>query len=160
MYRQPARSRLCQTTSCRQSGSPPKPSPIVVIFTNYQYSAAPSARFCGGRWGDGDRVADAFVERGNVIPAKAGFDALGPPPAPPERPPQMPAFHLVQQASSGITMINIGTGPSNARNITDHVAVLRPHAWLMLGHCAGLRNTQKLGDYALADGYVRQDNVQ
>jgi nucleoside phosphorylase len=30
-------------------------------------------------------------------------------------------------------MINIGTGPSNARTITDHVAVLRPHAWLMLG---------------------------
>ena len=71
----------------------------------------------------------------------------------------MPAFHLVQQASSGITMINIGTGPSNARNITDHVAVLRPHAWLMLGHCAGLRNTQKLGDYVLAHGYVREDHV-
>jgi AMP nucleosidase len=56
-------------------------------------------------------------------------------------------------------MINIGTGPSNARNITDHVAVLRPHAWLMLGHCAGLRNTQKLGDYVLAHGYVREDHV-
>ena len=56
-------------------------------------------------------------------------------------------------------MINIGTGPSNARNITDHVAVLRPHAWLMLGHCAGLRNTQELGDYVLAHGYVREDRV-
>jgi len=56
-------------------------------------------------------------------------------------------------------MINIGTGPSNARNITDHVAVLRPHAWLMLGHCAGLRNTQKLGDYVLAHAYVREDHV-
>jgi AMP nucleosidase len=56
-------------------------------------------------------------------------------------------------------MINIGTGPSNARTITDHVAVLRPHAWLMLGHCAGLRNTQKLGDYVLAHGYVREDHV-
>jgi len=41
-------------------------------------------------------------------------------------------------------MINIGTGPSNARTVTDHVA--RPHAWLMLGHCAGLSNSQKLGD--------------
>src|SRR5437899_8426297 len=71
----------------------------------------------------------------------------------------MPAFDLVQQAAGGITMINIGTGPSNARNITDHVAVLRPHAWLMLGHCAGLRNTQKLGDYVLAHGYVREDHV-
>ena len=43
-------------------------------------------------------------------------------------------------------MINIGTGPSNARTITDHVAVLQPHAWLMLGHCAGLSNSQNLGD--------------
>jgi AMP nucleosidase len=73
--------------------------------------------------------------------------------------PQMPAFHLVRPDSSGITLINIGTGPSNARNITDHVAVLRPHAWLMLGHCAGLRNTQRLGDYVLAHGYVREDHV-
>ena len=71
----------------------------------------------------------------------------------------MPAFHLVEPGYRGITMINIGTGPSNARNITDHVAVLRPHAWLMLGHCAGLRNTQKLGDYVLAHGYVREDHV-
>ena len=57
------------------------------------------------------------------------------------------------------TMVNIGIGPSNAKTITDHIAVLRPHAWLMLGHCAGLRNTQKLGDYVLAHGYVRQDHV-
>ncbi|MEP0407550.1 AMP nucleosidase, partial [Roseibium sp.] len=49
--------------------------------------------------------------------------------------------------------------PSNAKTITDHVAVLRPHAWLMLGHCAGLRNSQTLGDYVLAHGYVREDNV-
>jgi AMP nucleosidase len=86
-------------------------------------------------------------------------DVQNPTHAPLERLPQMPAFHLVQQATRGITMINIGTGPSNARNITDHVAVLRPHAWLMLGHCAGLRNTQKLGDYVLAHGYVREDHV-
>jgi AMP nucleosidase len=50
-------------------------------------------------------------------------------------------------------------GPSNAKNITDHVAVLRPHAWIMLGHCAGLRNRQQLGDYVLAHGYVREDHV-
>jgi AMP nucleosidase len=73
--------------------------------------------------------------------------------------PQMPAFHLVEPGDRGITLINIGTGPSNARNISDHVAVLRPHAWLMLGHCAGLRNTQRLGDYVLAHGYAREDHV-
>jgi AMP nucleosidase len=71
----------------------------------------------------------------------------------------MPAFHLVRRDNSGITLVNIGTGPSNARNMTDHVAVLRPHAWVMLGHCAGLRNTQRLGDYVLAHGYVREDHA-
>ena len=71
----------------------------------------------------------------------------------------MSAYHLVGPRDGGITMINIGVGPSNARTMTDHVAVLRPHAWLMLGHCAGLRNTQKLGDYVLAHGYVREDHV-
>jgi AMP nucleosidase len=29
----------------------------------------------------------------------------------------------------------------------------------MLGHCAGLRNTQALGDYVLAHAYVREDHV-
>ena len=71
----------------------------------------------------------------------------------------MPAYHLVRSDGSGITMVNIGVGPSNAKTITDHIAVLRPHAWLMLGHCAGLRNTQALGDYVLAHAYVREDHV-
>ena len=71
----------------------------------------------------------------------------------------MPAYHLVCADGSGITMVNIGVGPANAKTITDHIAVLRPHAWIMLGHCAGLRNTQQLGDYVLAHGYVREDHV-
>lgn len=73
--------------------------------------------------------------------------------------PQMPAYHLKRSDGQGITFINIGVGPSNAKTITDHLAVLRPHCWLMLGHCAGLRSTQKLGDYVLAHGYVREDHV-
>ncbi|MBA4113439.1 MAG: AMP nucleosidase, partial [Verminephrobacter sp.] len=73
--------------------------------------------------------------------------------------PQMPAYHLVRQDHSGTTMVNIGVGPANAKTITDHIAVLRPHAWMMLGHCAGLRNTQQLGDYVLAHAYVREDHV-
>jgi AMP nucleosidase len=56
-------------------------------------------------------------------------------------------------------MVNIGVGPANAKTMTDHIAVLRPHAWIMLGHCAGLRNTQQLGDYVLAHAYVREDHV-
>jgi len=73
--------------------------------------------------------------------------------------PQMPAYHLKRPDGTGITMINIGVGPSNAKTITDHVAVLRSDAWLMLGHCAGLRNSQKLGDYVLAHAYMRNDGV-
>jgi AMP nucleosidase len=73
--------------------------------------------------------------------------------------PQMPAYHLKRADGDGITFINIGVGPSNAKTITDHLAVLRPHCWLMLGHCAGLRSTQNLGDYVLAHGYVREDHV-
>jgi AMP nucleosidase len=71
----------------------------------------------------------------------------------------MPAYHLVRNDRAGITMVNIGVGPGNAKTITDHIAVLRPHAWIMLGHCAGLRTTQQLGDYVLAHGYVREDHV-
>jgi AMP nucleosidase len=77
----------------------------------------------------------------------------------PPRLPQMPAYHLVRQDGSGISMVNIGVGPANAKTITDHIAVLRPHAWIMLGHCAGLRSSQQLGDYVLAHGYVREDHV-
>jgi len=55
--------------------------------------------------------------------------------------------------------VNIGVGPSNAKTATDHIAVLRPQAWLMLGHCAGLRNSQRLGDFVLAHAYLREDKV-
>ena len=60
---------------------------------------------------------------------------------------------------SGVTLVNIGVGPSNAKNITDHLAVLRPHCWLMVGHCGGLRQSQTIGDYVLAHGYLRRDHI-
>jgi AMP nucleosidase len=72
---------------------------------------------------------------------------------------QMPAYHLVREGRSGITLVNIGVGPSNAKTICDHLAVLRPEAWLMIGHCGGLRDTQKIGDYVLAHAYLRDDHV-
>jgi AMP nucleosidase len=73
--------------------------------------------------------------------------------------PQMPTYHLKRKDGAGITLVNIGVGPSNAKTATDHIAVLRPHAWLMVGHCAGLRNTQALGDFVLAHAYLREDHV-
>ncbi|OWJ66997.1 AMP nucleosidase [Inquilinus limosus] len=126
-----------------------------VLFTNYQFYIDEFIRIAYELMqGDGGGY-DAFVEPGDRITLPGGR-ARG---APAARLPQMPAYHLTRPDHSGITMVNIGVGPSNAKTITDHIAVLRPHAWIMLGHCAGLRNTQKLGDYVLAHGYVREDHV-
>jgi AMP nucleosidase len=72
---------------------------------------------------------------------------------------QMPAYHLMAPGGRGITLVNIGVGPSNAKTITDHLAVLRPQAWIMIGHCGGLRGSQTIGDYVLAHAYLRDDHV-
>ncbi len=136
-----------------------------VIFTNYQFYIDEFVKIAyammeKGKGGSQDYVA--FVEPGNKVTANKNIaknkvkDEDG---YLLRRMPQMPAYHLQRADNSGITMINIGVGPSNAKTITDHVAVLRPHAWIMLGHCAGLRNSQNLGDYVLAHAYLREDNV-
>ena len=73
---------------------------------------------------------------------------------------QMPAYHLIgKDGFPGVTLVNIGVGPANAKTICDHLAVLRPHAWLMIGHCGGLRPSQTIGDYVLAHAYLRDDHV-
>jgi len=72
---------------------------------------------------------------------------------------QMPGYHLTGAGDCGVTLVNIGVGPSNAKNITDHLAVIRPNCWLMVGHCAGLRESQSIGDYVLAHAYLRQDHI-
>src|SRR5262249_45987602 len=126
------------------TGTDPEHFQNFVIFTNYQFYVDAFVQLCQQRLASGEAGLDAFVAPGNVIThsARLGGGTVGTAPA---RAPQMPAYHLVQPNYRGITLINIGIGPSNARNVTDHVAVLRPHAWLMIGHCAGLRNTQRLG---------------
>jgi len=72
---------------------------------------------------------------------------------------QMPAYHLMAEGRMGITLVNIGVGPSNAKTICDHIAVLRPEVWLMIGHCGGLRPSQTIGDYVLAHAYLRDDHL-
>lgn len=72
---------------------------------------------------------------------------------------QMPAYHLIREDGQGITLVNIGVGPSNAKTICDHLAVLRPHAWMMIGHCGGVRSSQSIGDFVLAHAYLRDDHV-
>jgi AMP nucleosidase len=72
---------------------------------------------------------------------------------------QMPAWHHPLPGRAGLTMVNIGVGPSNAKTLTDHLAVLRPDLVLMIGHCAGLRNHQEIGDLVLATAYMRDDRL-
>jgi AMP nucleosidase len=154
------------------TGTAPEHFQNFVLFTNYQFYIDEFVRMGHELMShpeQNDAQSDppgedgfvAFVEPGNIVTRRAGlaaepgdeFGSVLP------RLPQMPAYHLVRSDGSGITMVNIGIGPSNAKTITDHIAVLRPHAWIMLGHCAGLRTTQQLGDYVLAHGYVREDHV-
>jgi len=142
-------------------GTRPEHFQNFILFTNYQFYIDEFIRLGHERMSEPSGDYTAFVEPGNVIRRRAGLaaepgDELG---SAPPRLPQMPAYHLVRPDGAGITMVNIGVGPANAKTITDHIAVLRPHAWIMLGHCAGLRNTQHLGDYVLAHGYVREDHV-
>jgi AMP nucleosidase len=143
------------------TGTAPEHFQNFVLFTNYQFYIDEFIAYGHAAMADPESEYTAFVEPGNVITRRVGLaaeavDGLG---KPPPRLPQMSGYHLVRADKAGITMVNIGVGPANAKNITDHIAVLRPHAWIMLGHCAGLRNSQQLGDYVLAHGYVREDHV-
>jgi AMP nucleosidase len=143
------------------SGTRPEHFQNFILFTNYQFYIDEFIDLGHECMNDASGEYAAFVEPGGVVTRRTGLpaqpgDELG---SAPPRLPQMPAYHLVRPDGAGITMVNIGIGPANAKTITDHIAVLRPHAWIMLGHCAGLRNTQQLGDYVLAHGYVREDHV-
>lgn len=125
-----------------------------VLFTNYQFYVDEFEAVARAALADPARGYTAFVAPGNqVVTAPDAPLALQP------RAPQMPAYHLCRPDGQGITLVNIGVGPSNAKTATDHIAVLRPHAWLMVGHCAGLRNSQNLGDFVLAHAYLREDHV-
>ncbi len=125
-----------------------------VLFTNYQFYVSEFESYARAQLADPDSGYTSFVSTGNVeiTDAEAVLEQ-------PLKLPQMPTYHLKRADGSGITLVNIGVGPSNAKTATDHIAVLRPHAWLMVGHCAGLRNTQALGDFVLAHAYLREDKV-
>ena len=123
-----------------------------ILFTNYQRYVDEFADYARAEVEAGR--AERYVEPGNVI-----YEKGQPSPHPLAKLPQMPAYHLVQGVHEGITLVNIGVGPSNAKTITEHLAVIRPHVWLMIGHCGGLRRTQRLGDYVLAHAYLREDGV-
>ncbi|MGB4829043.1 MAG: AMP nucleosidase [Paracoccaceae bacterium] len=125
-----------------------------VLFTNYQFYVDEFETYAREALADPATGYSAFVATGNQIITTP--DGLIEPIA---KLPQMPTYHLKRADGQGITLVNIGVGPSNAKTATDHIAVLRPHAWMMVGHCAGLRNSQALGDFVLAHAYLREDHV-
>ena len=141
------------------TGTPPEHFQQFVLFTNYvRYVdefvgvAVDALRRKDGRF-TSLSVPGGVYERGDLTDAEAQI-AAGP-----WRRHQMPAYHLMAEGGTGITLVNIGVGPSNAKTICDHVAVLRPHVWLMIGHCGGLRPSQKIGDYVLAHAYLRDEHL-
>jgi AMP nucleosidase len=140
------------------TGTQPEHFQRFVLLTNYQRYVDHFIDYARNEIAGGEEY-DRFVEPGNLVTPNPRFGPATASGQPPDHLPQMPAYHLTRPDGRGVTMINIGVGPSNARTITDHVAVLRPHCRLMLGHCAGLRRSQQLGDYVLAHGYVREDHV-
>jgi len=125
-----------------------------VLFTNYQFYVDEFVAYARAALRDPASGYTALVGPGNVVLTDPDGDL--PEPA---KMPQMPTYHLKRGKEAGITLVNIGVGPSNAKTATDHIAVLRPHVWLMVGHCAGLRNSQSLGDFVLAHAYLREDHV-
>jgi AMP nucleosidase len=125
-----------------------------VLFTNYQFYVDEFEAYARAQLADPESGYTAFVGPGNTVIRDSEAPMVLP-----AKLPQMPTYHLKRRGGQGITLVNIGVGPSNAKTATDHIAVLRPHAWLMVGHCAGLRNSQRLGDFALAHAYLREDHV-
>jgi len=129
-----------------------------ILFTNYQRYVDEFIRWAAAAVEGGPKGWSLSCPGGvRVAPGEANaqrkaFDAPWPKY-------QMPAYHLTTPDRNGVTLVNIGVGPSNAKTITDHLAVLRPHCWLMIGHCGGLRHSQRIGDYVLAHAYLRRDKV-
>ncbi len=141
------------------TGAPAEHVQQYILFTNYHRYVDEFVRWGCEQLGKVGSPYTALSAPGNILvtaetPEPELVIANGP-----WRRHQMPAYHLMAPGGRGITLVNIGVGPSNAKTITDHLAVLRPQAWIMIGHCGGLRGSQTIGDYVLAHAYLRDDHV-
>lgn len=141
------------------TGTPAEHVQRYILFTNYhRYVDEFVAWACaelkkpGSRYVALSGAGGVYVTSETADPARMIADSAW-------RRHQMPAYHLIADDRSGISLVNIGVGPSNAKTICDHLAVVRPEAWLMIGHCGGLRPSQRIGDYVLAHAYLRDDHV-
>lgn len=140
------------------TGTPTEHTQQYVLLTNYHRYVDEFVRWAAAQLRSGGPYT-ALSAAGGVLVTADTADPEAAVAAGAWRKHQMPAYHLMGPGRSGITLVNIGVGPSNAKTITDHLAVLRPQAWLMIGHCGGLRPSQSIGDYVLAHAYLRDDHV-
>ncbi len=141
------------------TGTPVEDVQSYILFTNYNRYVDEFVRWACAQLQDPESPYETLVCAGGIVitrdtpdPGTAVMDAAW-------KKHQMPAYHLTAPGSNGITLVNIGVGPSNAKTICDHLAVTRPHVWMMIGHCGGLRPSQTIGDYVLAHAYLRDDHV-
>lgn len=114
------------------TGTPPEHCQRYVLFTNYHRYVDEFVRWGASQLGEGSRFIALSGAGGIVIERPEDVDKIVTDSA--WRRHQMPAYHLVAKDGTGITLVNIGVGPSNAKTICDHLAVMRPEAWLMIGH--------------------------
>ena len=141
------------------TGAPAEHVQQFVLFTNYHRYVDAFVKWACGQLADPASGYNQLSCAGGVV---VGAETSGPERAVADanwRRHQMPAYHLMRPDGAGVSLVNIGVGPANAKTITDHLAVLRPQAWLMIGHCGGLRANQTIGDYVLAHAYLRDDHV-
>ena len=141
------------------TGTPVEHVQSYILFTNYNRYVDEFVRWALAQLQDPDSGYDSLSTPGGVVVTR---DTADPEAAIAEsawKKHQMPAYHLTAPGWNGITLVNIGVGPSNAKTICDHLAVSRPHVWMMICHCGGLRDSQTVGDYVLAHAYLRDDHV-
>ena len=140
------------------TGTPAEHVQQYILFTNYHRYVDEFVRWsceqlkAGGPYQALSAAGQVYVTRDTPSPEAAVAAGTW-------RKHQMPAYHLMAEGRCGVTLVNIGVGPSNAKTVCDHLAVLRPQAWLMVGHCGGLRGSQTIGDYVLAHAYLRDEHV-
>jgi AMP nucleosidase len=141
------------------TGTPAEHTQRYLLFTNYVRYVDEFVRWAVDELKKPDSPFEALSAAGGVYVTRDTPDAVLAVAEGGWRKHQMPAYHLIAPRGEGISLVNIGVGPSNAKTICDHLAVLRPEVWLMIGHCGGLRPSQTIGDYVLAHAYLRDDHV-
>ena len=82
-----------------------------ILFTNYQFYVEEFEAYARAQLADPNSGYTSFVGPGN--------DVITDPKQPmntPDKLPQMPTYHLTREGQGGITLVNIGVGPSNAKD--------------------------------------------